>query len=263
MPFTPTHVLAIVPCAAYCRWLPFSALAIGCMIPDLPQFFPAVTYAQTHSLFGPIVVCMPLGLMAYMLFQYVLKVPLIALLPLWMQARMTAYSRPPQTPTFAFLVGVVIALILGAYSHIVWDAFTHQGRWGTRLIPWLNQEFLIAGRSVPAYKLFQYGSTFVGLPLLLLLWERKLRRTQPAPINHVCQLKSVLKFACWGILLLVPSLLALTKLLGKSPFHQKLFYAITSSGAALVMLAVGYSLLYRVIAMQINQSDKQTENEQH
>lgn len=255
MPFTPTHVLAIVPCAAYCRWLPFSALAIGCMIPDLPQFFPAVTYAQTHSLFGPIVVCMPLGLMAYMLFQYVLKIPLLALLPLRMQARMTAYSRPPQTPTFAFLVGVLVALILGAYSHIVWDAFTHQGRWGTRLIPLLNQEFPIAGRIIPAYKLFQYGSTFVGLPLLFLLWGRKLRQTQPSPIKHMYQLKTVMKFACWGILLLAPSLLALIKFREEVALPQKLFYAITSSGAALVLLVIGYSLLYQVIVIRIKQPD--------
>jgi len=42
MPFTPTHVAAIVPISWLTRnRLPFSALAIGSMIPDLQLFLPA------------------------------------------------------------------------------------------------------------------------------------------------------------------------------------------------------------------------------
>ena len=54
MPFTPTHVVAVVPVAALCgRALPFSALAIGCMVPDFPLFVPFVTdYGMTHSIAG-------------------------------------------------------------------------------------------------------------------------------------------------------------------------------------------------------------------
>lgn len=54
MPFTPTHVLAILPVAAVKRFpLPFSALVIGSMIPDLPLFLPwSPGYDQTHSVAG-------------------------------------------------------------------------------------------------------------------------------------------------------------------------------------------------------------------
>ena len=50
MPFTPTHVLAILPIAALKRpALPFSALVIGSMIPDLPLFVPlSPDYGTTH-----------------------------------------------------------------------------------------------------------------------------------------------------------------------------------------------------------------------
>ena len=38
MPFTPTHMIAVLPLARV-RAIPFSALALGSMVPDFPLYF--------------------------------------------------------------------------------------------------------------------------------------------------------------------------------------------------------------------------------
>jgi hypothetical protein len=66
VPFTPTHIAAILPVAAAApRPFPFSALVVGSMIPDLPLFVTLpVTYATTHSITGLFLACLPLGMPA-------------------------------------------------------------------------------------------------------------------------------------------------------------------------------------------------------
>ena len=97
MPFTPTHIAAILPIAAIRRReLPFSALAIGAMLPDLPLFLPRISryavdlhdssfastwlraaydilfqvnYYQMHSIPGLLTICLPLGMACFLCFQ--------------------------------------------------------------------------------------------------------------------------------------------------------------------------------------------------
>src|SRR3954465_6574698 len=96
MPFTPTPALAIIPIAALGRGAPpFSALVIGSMIPDLPLFSPmSPAYDTTHSPPGLLSACLPLGLACFLLFQSLMKRPLLALLPEAIQRRIASLSGP-------------------------------------------------------------------------------------------------------------------------------------------------------------------------
>jgi hypothetical protein len=177
MPFTPTHALAILPIA---RWIPrlsLSALATGSMIPDLPLFLPiGISYLTMHTFLGVLTTCIPVGLIALFLFHRYIKQAVLLLSPLWIRSRLHAqeYSEKRWEPTEVAWDSV--ALALGAVTHIVWDAFTHEGRWGVQLFPALNSLFEIAGFHIHAYKLFQHGSSLIGLPLMALaagLWRAK------------------------------------------------------------------------------------------
>lgn len=172
MPFTPTHVLAVVPVAALARAaLPFAALAVGSMVPDVPLFVPfAPGYAVTHSFPGLFTACLPMGVAGFVVFEWVMKRPLLALLPEAARRRCGRVARPGPAPSIRSAAAVSAAVVLGALTHVVWDAFTHHGRWGTRLLPWLNTTVLtLAGWPLRGYKLLQFGSAAVGLPLLGLL----------------------------------------------------------------------------------------------
>ena len=104
-------------------YLPFVALAIGAMVPDTPLFFPVLDYAQTHSLWGVLTVCVPLGVSLFLLFEMVCRQPLLALSPTWLQQRIAGESQIPSAPQLniqvSFYLGVAGAVAIGAISHQV------------------------------------------------------------------------------------------------------------------------------------------------
>ncbi|WP_341845903.1 DUF4184 family protein [Streptomyces incarnatus] len=66
-----------------------------------------------------------------------------------------------------------VSAVPGALTHVVWDAFTHQGRWGTRLVPAIGRD-RVAG--VPLCSLLRHGSSVAGAVVLAVFAVRALRR---------------------------------------------------------------------------------------
>src|SRR5687767_11344334 len=64
MPFTPAHIIAVVPLR---RRLPLLALAIGSMVPDFGYFFPwgPYFYVSAHTIPRSLTFCLPVGLAVY------------------------------------------------------------------------------------------------------------------------------------------------------------------------------------------------------
>lgn len=167
MPFTPTHIIAILPIYYIARRIPFIALAIGAMSPDAPLFFPFLPeYILFHSFSGIFLFCLPIGLIFFLLFDVFGKKFLLALSPEFIQQRIFLEKRNYRN--IAFWLFISLAIIIGAFTHIVWDAFTHDGRWGLAILPFLQKDFSLMGESVSGYKIFQHGSTVIGLPLLFI-----------------------------------------------------------------------------------------------
>ena len=249
MPFTPTHIVAVLPFWPLRRIAPFSAFAIGAMVPDVPLFFPIVDYAQTHSPLGLFTACLPMGIAGFFLFEIVMRRPIIAILPAWLGSRLSSKPNIP-TQSFAgsqlrYFVAVAFAIVIGAYTHQIWDAFTHKGLWGTRLIPILNSHIEMGGFQVPGYKIFQYGSTVIGLPLLVLLATLKLNRTTPILHQDVLQFKWK-RLAGYSICI-VPGWVAIHTYM-VSPSYQALFLTITRSGATLMVMLLAYCFLFYTFA---------------
>ncbi|MEZ6125133.1 MAG: DUF4184 family protein [Planctomycetaceae bacterium] len=241
MPFTPTHIVAILPFRVLNRWLPFSALAIGSMIPDVGLFFPIARYGLTHSPVGIFTACLPMGLIAFLLFDLVMRRPLRALLPEWIQRRIDPTACLPNSDRVAtqlvFFIGVSVAIAIGAATHQIWDAFTHRGRWGTLLVPELDSEILLAGIQIPGYKLFQYGSTLVGLPLLMCLatWEL-LRSPADSPIERKVPFRW--KILTASVVPTIPLVVAIRALATEPSYDLVLATTIKVSGTLLMSLAV-------------------------
>ena len=120
MPYPFAHPAAVLPLARPLgRFAVPSALAIGSMAPDFWYFVPLLERDESHSLVGLAWFCLPAGLLAYALFHLLLKQPLIALL----SPRLGCFTPAglPQVPWRA----VIVSLMVGALTHLVWDALTH------------------------------------------------------------------------------------------------------------------------------------------
>ncbi|MEX0886305.1 MAG: DUF4184 family protein [Phycisphaeraceae bacterium] len=249
MPFTPTHIAAILPIAAVGpRVLPFSALAIGSMIPDLPLFVPwsPAAYGTMHSPMGLVTACLPLGWACFIVFQWLMKRPLFALLPGAVQRRCALLAEPWADATLRGFAGVSLAIVVGAWTHLAWDAFTHEGRWGTTLVPRLNEVVLtVAGHDLPGYKLLQYGSTLVALPAMALLLAAWLYRQRAVAVAGEPALPAGTKPAAYALVLAIPLGVALFVWHREGwSLYRQLFSAVTMSSLALMVLALTYSLVY-------------------
>ncbi|MFL9682481.1 DUF4184 family protein [Streptomyces sp. KL110A] len=183
MPFTLSHAAAVLPGLrrdGTARGpLVASALVAGSFSPDLTYF--AATAVPGAMEFGE-VTHSPVGLVTVdVLITAVLvgswltvREPLVGLLPGRWRGRVygVVRSRPWRERRPAGLVAwFVVSAVIGATTHVVWDAFTHLDRWGTRAVPFLAE--VVGG--FPVYLYAQYGGSALALGLLGWFAARALR----------------------------------------------------------------------------------------
>lgn len=164
MPLTFAHLAAVVPLARL--KLPISALVVGSVAPDLIYFARLAPRGHFgHTLPGLFLLCLPAGLALLWVFHRLLKGPLTELAPSAAQRRLACYLHA--SPFDRPLVLVAAAVLSGAATHDVWDAFTHAGGWGVATASALRLNVALGplGR-IPVYKLAQHGSTLIGLVVL-------------------------------------------------------------------------------------------------
>ena len=116
-------MLAAVPLSRITRTLP-SALAIGCMLPDLSLFVPgAPAYGVAHSFVLGVPYCLPYGIFAFVLFR-LCRGPALGFAPLRARQRLAGHSHADFRFTPALIGSLCFSIALGVLSHIVWDGFT-------------------------------------------------------------------------------------------------------------------------------------------
>src|SRR6185437_5307110 len=122
MPFTLSHPAAVIPIR---KFGVLSALVIGSMMPDTLYFMPFVGAHDWygHTLPGIFFYCLPAGLAFLWLFHAFLKGPLISLFPEVEQRKLQAASAGFRFFPMRRLVALAFSILLGAASHVTWDAF--------------------------------------------------------------------------------------------------------------------------------------------
>ncbi|HEY8721289.1 DUF4184 family protein [Pengzhenrongella sp.] len=175
MPFTASHIAAVLPLTR--APLVASALVIGSMTPDLPYFVPLPVGApMTHSLLGVVSVDVLLGLAVFVVWHGLLVRPALAAAPASLRERLSADAVRRLRSRLASLRGLLVvsvSLAVGALTHVAWDAFTHEGAWGTERVAWL----IASEGAFPGYKWAQYASGVVGALVVAIWLARWWRRT--------------------------------------------------------------------------------------
>ena len=183
MPFTISHAAAVLPLERYTRAkIPLAALMIGSMAPDFGYFLPvSMSRSSTHDLDGLFLFCWPVGLAVWLLFVHVLERPTIELLPAPWRERV---AHSDTSVTLKALALASIGILIGALTHIAWDAFTHRNTAVVEAFPLLRAElFEYRGRTLRLFVLLQYLSSVVGL-LALAWWGWNLRNAPRVETAH-------------------------------------------------------------------------------
>jgi hypothetical protein len=183
MPFTLSHPAAVIPIR---KFGVLSALVIGSMMPDTLYFMPNVSahdwYGHTPA--GIVFYCLPAGLALLWLFHAFLKGPLISLFPEAQQRKLHAVS-----PRFSFMpirrtALLAFSMLLGAASHVTWDAFTHSSQAGAQMFPVLRRVVVIPGHAPFLLADFlQLVSSVLGLGIILFYYVRWLRNAEERDVK--------------------------------------------------------------------------------
>lgn len=178
MPFTLAHPAAVLPL----RRVPLLMtvpLIVGAVAPDIPYYFPASIAQhiphQTHTLHGTFTVDVPMG-MAVLAMLWLLRVPLTA--PLGERARTlccAALQRFGSRPRHWALAP--LSILVGAWTHVLWDSFTHPDGWMVQHIAVLRMPVTIGWYTGELCHVLQYLSSVFGLAALAIWFLMR-----PSPI---------------------------------------------------------------------------------
>jgi hypothetical protein len=177
VPFTLAHPAAVLILRRVWH-LRTAPLILGAMAPDVPYYLPLaiahylpLTHAFAHSFTIDL-------LLGYLLLGgiFLLRRPLTALLSSRARAlclRSLSAFRDPDEWLYA-----APAILIGVWSHLVWDSFTHADGWMVHRVSALSAPLVLGSYLEPVYHLLQYLSSVVGL-FVLALWYARL----PAPAD--------------------------------------------------------------------------------
>lgn len=180
MPFTFAHPAAVLPLRGLGR-LRMAPLIIGAVTPDMPYYVPqrfAHFGPETHSIVGSFTTCLVLGYAA-LAFAFLLRRPLTALLSA--RARwlcLTALAPFDRRPLEWLLASV--SIILGVWTHLLWDSFTHNDGWMVRRMSALSAPVVIGSYNGTVCHVLQYVSSVLGL-VAFVWWYHRLAAPLPAP----------------------------------------------------------------------------------
>ncbi|MEU0914691.1 DUF4184 family protein [Streptomyces althioticus] len=178
MPFTLSHPAAVLPLLRH----PFSpgALVCGAVAPDVPYFLaaagipvsaqswyePFLNATTSHQMSG---IGVPAVFAAVLLAAYaVVRRPVVALLP----ARLSPDSEHGLGDPLRRAGWVLLSLVIGIATHLVWDSFTHADGYLVTHLAILRSH--VAGDLTVA-RAVQHLSTAAGLLAIVVVMWRRLR----------------------------------------------------------------------------------------
>lgn len=116
------------------------------------------------------------------LFHRYAKEPLWAWLPEDIRERVRLGPRRLPIEGATGLGLVLVSILVGAVTHILWDSFTHRYYWPYRHWPLLSYEVHLPVLGVtPYHKVFQYASTVIGLAVVATWFAGRVRAAVPEP----------------------------------------------------------------------------------
>ena len=182
MPFTFAHPAIILPfCQVPRKWISWTGLIVGSMVPDLEYFIRFnVESKHSHTIGGLFWFDLPLAILIAFLFHVPVRSALFNNLPDPLWRRLAPFDQFNWPRYFIQNWHVVlVSVMIGAASHLAWDAFTHRTGSVVEAFPALSQNISLAGFSAPLFNVLQHTSSLLGGMALLITVTRMPAHDQP------------------------------------------------------------------------------------
>ena len=173
MPFTFCHPAIVLPLNRI-KSLSLTGLIAGSVAPDFEYFIRmADKRVYTHTWSGVLWIDTPLALVLTFLFHNVVRNHLINNAPVSFQRRLKRYI---DFNWFSYFKKrwpiVIICAVMGIYSHLIWDAFTHESGYFVQHLPFLLASVPVGSFRLEVPMLLQVLSSIFGaLVIYFALWQ--------------------------------------------------------------------------------------------
>jgi len=165
MPFTFSHPALILPLAYLSkRWFSLTGLIIGSMIPDFEYFIRMRMSSQySHTISGVFWFDLPLVILVAFIFHNIIRNSLYSNLPRFLQERLITFIDFNWNSYFKQnWIVVIISALIGIFSHLLWDSFTHETGYFVEKFTSLNNNIILLSSPVPVFRILQHVSTLTG-----------------------------------------------------------------------------------------------------
>ena len=165
MPFTFSHPAIVLPLKYFPnKWFSLTGLVIGSLAPDFEYFLRMRIKSNfSHTLEGFFWFDLPLAILLAFIFHNIVRNSLILNLPKFLKSRFSDFTHFNWNTYFKsnWLV-VIISILIGVFSHIFWDSFTHDDGYFVSKIPFLQTSIESFNVQIPILKILQHSSTLIG-----------------------------------------------------------------------------------------------------
>ncbi len=232
MPFSFSHPALVLPLALLKpKRFSLTALAAGSMAPDFEYFLRfRIKSTLSHTWEGILLFDLPVALLIAFIFHGLVRNALIENLPLFFKRRLIVYTTYNWNKDFLSRpIVMVLSVLIGALSHLLWDLFTHWHSPLVQRVPFLLQDFSVLGIEIGVYGVLQHLSTLLGLfVLLVFVMTRPTRPCEPA--------EHALRY--WGSVFFIASAIFTLRFLIHPTVHWAPDCIATGISAVLIAFAI-------------------------
>jgi len=271
MPFTLAHPIASIPLRRYLGDFGIlSALFIGAMAPDfvymLPEHFVYYYRLESHSLMGLIKVCLPIGIGFFYLYHLLMAPVIVSIFPKALKHRLPDHLLLGRCPPCNNAHAVIVSILIGAATHIIWDAFTHENAI-TGAITWFSTPLMtLDGHPVMPFRLFQHASTVGGL-MVLFWWIYRWFKTTAVKAEVVWQPNKNVRIATLlligvicgaaGLYFTYINMPSSDVLFGLHSFQHGVKFGIVGGGAVFIITTAAIGVFYQYLLYRDLRSSNQ------
>jgi hypothetical protein len=246
MPNPLAHPAAAIPFTK--AGMVFSALVIGSVAPDFWYIIRIGSSYFSHTFTGLFLFDVPVGLVLLWLFHALAKWPLLSILPQGWQRRLFSHAQGFTWGPFKHFGLILLSLVTGSGTHILWDSFTHDYGWMVEHLAFLSTP--IAG--IPLYSVLQNLGTLLGIGILtywFIRWFPKAPQGDQLPAHFSIKVKAVFVALTTVFLVVVEGAILYAHFIAR-PYHLfRHFMLVGSLSFSAVFILAFFVSIYCLVWM--------------